>query len=96
MYDVNLPTKVIEKPVIDLSRLWKLYVDGSSNENGAGAGLVLISPKGHNIHCALHFEFPASNNEAEYEALIARLKLAQEMKVEMIELYSDSQLIVCQ
>ncbi|PON74930.1 Ribonuclease H [Parasponia andersonii] len=96
MYDVNLPTKVIKKPVIDLSSLWKLYVDGSSNENGASASLVLISPEGHNIHYALRFKFPVSNNEAEYEALIAGLKLAQKMKAEMIEVYSDSQLVVCQ
>ncbi|PON72858.1 Ribonuclease H, partial [Parasponia andersonii] len=95
-YDVNLPTGVLEKPASDTSKLWKLYVDGSSNENGAGAGIVLISLEGHNIHYALRFKFPTSNNEAEYEALIAGLKLAQEMKVEAIEVYSDSQLVVCQ
>ncbi|PON50978.1 Ribonuclease H, partial [Parasponia andersonii] len=95
-YDVNVPIEVIKKPTTDLSKLWKLYVDESSNENGAGAGLVLISPEGHNIYCALHFKFSASNNEAEYEALIARLKLAREMKVEMIEVYSNSQLVICQ
>ncbi|PON34666.1 Ribonuclease H, partial [Parasponia andersonii] len=95
-YDVDLPTRVLKKPASGTSKLWKLYVDGSSNENGAGAGLVLISPEGHNIHCALCFKFPVSNNEVEYEALIAGLKLAQEMKVEIIEVYSDSQLVVCQ
>ena len=88
-YNVNLSTEVIGKPALDLSRLWKLYVDGSSNENGAGAGLMLISLEGHNIHYAVRFRFPASNNEAEYEALIAGLKLAQDMKV-VIEVYSDS------
>ncbi|PON44644.1 Ribonuclease H, partial [Parasponia andersonii] len=75
-YDVDLPTRVLEKPASDTSKLWRLYVDGSSNENRAGAGIVLISPKGHNIHYALRFKFPALNNEAEYEALIAGLKLA--------------------
>ena len=48
------------------------------------------------MHCALRFGFKASNNEAEYEALIARLKLGKEMKVESLEIFSDSQLIVCQ
>ncbi|PON60684.1 Ribonuclease H [Parasponia andersonii] len=95
-YDVDLPTKVIEKPAMDLTKLWKLYIDGSSNENRAGAGLMLISPEGHNIHCALRFGFPASNNKAEYEALIAGLKLVQEMRVGMIKVYNDSKLVVCQ
>ena len=48
------------------------------------------------MHCALRFGFKAFNKEAEYEALIARLNLAKEMKVESLEIYSDSQLVVCQ
>ena len=71
-------------------------MDGSSNEGGLGAGLILVSPEGHQMHCALRFGFKASNNEVEYEALTARLNLAKEMKVESLEIYSDSQLDVCQ
>ena len=48
------------------------------------------------MHYALRFGFKASNNEAEYEALIAGLNLAKEMKVKSLKIYSDSQLIVCQ
>ena len=48
------------------------------------------------MHYALRFKFKASNNEVEYEALIVRLKLAKEIKVESLEIFSDSQLIVCQ
>ena len=48
------------------------------------------------MHCAFKFGFKASNNEAEYEALIVGLKLAKEMKVESLDIFSDSQLIVCQ
>ena len=48
------------------------------------------------MHCALRFEFKASNNEAKYEALIAVLKLAKEMKVESLKIFNDSQLVVCQ
>ena len=47
------------------------------------------------MHCAFRFGFKASNNEAEYEALIAGLNLAKEMKVESLEIYSDFKLIVC-
>ena len=75
---------------------WGLYVDGSSNEGGSGADLILVSPEGHQMHCTLIFGFKASNNEAEYEALIAGLKLAREMRVESLEIYRDSQLIVYQ
>ena len=48
------------------------------------------------MHYALRFGFKASKNEAEYEALIAGLKLAKEMRVESLDIYSDSQLVVCQ
>ena len=65
-------------------------MDGSSNEVGSRVGLILVSPEGHQMHCALRFGFKASNNEAEYEALIARLNLAKEMKIESLEIYSDS------
>ena len=48
------------------------------------------------MHCALRFIFKAANNKVEYEALIAGLKLAKEMKVESLEIFSDFQLGVCQ
>ena len=73
-----------------------MYVDGSSNEGRSGAGLILVSPEGHRIHYALIFEFKALNNEAKYEALIAGLNVTKEMKVESLEIYSDSQLVVYQ
>ena len=82
-------------PVTKLLK-WELYLDGSSNEGGSGAGLFLVSPEGYQMHYALRFGFKASNNEAEYEVLIAGLKLAREIKVESLEIYSDSQLVVCQ
>ena len=48
------------------------------------------------MHCVLRFRFKASNNEAEYKALIAILNLTKEMKVKFLEIYSDSQLVICQ
>ena len=47
---------------------------------------MLVSPEGHRMHCSLRFGFKASNNEAEYEALIAGLKLVKEMIVESLEI----------
>ena len=75
---------------------WELYVDGASNEYGAGAGIILVSPEGHRIHSVLRFKFNASNNEAEYEALLAGLRIARELKVEHLGIVSDSQLVVNQ
>ena len=80
---------------IELSK-WKLYVDGSSNENGSRAGLMLISPENHRISNALRFTFKASNNEAEYEALLAGLRLTEELLVESFWIFSDSKLVVSQ
>ena len=55
---------------------------------------MLISPKGYKIYYALHFRFKASNNEVEYEALIAGLRLAKELQACIIQIYCDSQLVV--
>ena len=63
---------------------WKLYVNGSSGKAGARAGILLVSPDGHNLNSVLHLEFKASNNAAEYEALLAGLRLAQEMKAKKL------------
>ncbi|XP_024024069.1 uncharacterized protein LOC112092339 [Morus notabilis] len=75
---------------------WKLYVNGSSNDNGSGAGLVLHTPEGHKVTSAVKFKFPASNNEAKYEALLTGLRLAEHLKAENLDIFSDSQLIVNQ
>lgn len=72
------------------------YVDGAVNSNGAVAGIELVSPEGHRLHSSIHFDFRATNNDAEYEALISGLKLALEMKVENIRVFSDSMLVVWQ
>ncbi|XP_056864059.1 uncharacterized protein LOC130511199 [Raphanus sativus] len=75
---------------------WTLYVDGSSNVRGAGMGLVLTSPTGESASRAVCCNFKSTNNEAEYEAVIAGLTLAKQMGVEDIQVFSDSQLIISQ
>lgn len=63
-------------------------------EARARASLVLESTEAHKIHYALRFGFKISNNEAKYKALITRLRLAKELKVEAIDIYNESQLVV--
>ena len=70
--------------------IWKLSIDGAANAQGSGVGLILTSPKGMDIEYALRFGFQASNNEAEYEAVIAGLNLAHSMEVDHLEVCRDS------
>ncbi|GJS48884.1 reverse transcriptase domain-containing protein [Tanacetum coccineum] len=88
--------KVKEKEVSDLSNEWKLYTDRASSPIGAGAGLMLIDLAGKEYTYALRFEFETTNNEAEYEALLARLHIAQEMEITKVAIFLDSQLVVNQ
>ncbi|XP_027075861.2 uncharacterized protein [Coffea arabica] len=75
---------------------WTLYVDGSSNGDGYGAGLLLEGPQGEVCSYALRFGFPATNNEDEYKALIAGLQLARRLGAQQIHVRSDSQQVVRQ
>ena len=49
---------------------WEVYVDGALNQKGLGVGLVLTSPEKVVIEKSLRLDFPATNNEAEYKALL--------------------------
>ncbi|GJU05659.1 reverse transcriptase domain-containing protein [Tanacetum coccineum] len=75
---------------------WKLYTNGGSSSDGSGAGLMLIDPKGKEYTYALRFEFETTNKEAEYEALLAGLRIAQEMEIVNLAIFVDSQLLVNQ
>lgn len=89
-------TRPVEEPASSVFPIWELYVNGSSSKHGSGAGVLLISLEEHKIPYALRFRFKVTNNEAEYEALVASLRLAREVKAEWLAIFSDSQLVVCQ
>ncbi|BFG30870.1 hypothetical protein CerSpe_171440 [Prunus speciosa] len=76
--------------------MWKFPVDGASDQKGAGAGVVIITLDGTLLEQAITLGFLASNNEAEYEALLAGLRLAKELSIKKLAIYSDSQLITNQ
>lgn len=76
--------------------MWTLFVDGAASEEGSGAGLLFQSPEGSEITYALRFDWRATNNEAEYEALITGLKLAKKMGEEEVKGFSDSKIVVHQ
>ncbi|KAG7529513.1 Reverse transcriptase domain [Arabidopsis thaliana x Arabidopsis arenosa] len=87
---------VLGTPEQPENQTWKLYVDGSSSKQGSGVGIKLESPTSEILEQSFRLLFNASNNEAEYEALIAGLRLAQGVGAEEVVAYCDSQLVVNQ
>ena len=77
-------------------RPWKVFVDGASNAMGDGAGIVIITPKGIRLEHSFRLGFKASNNEAEYEAVLAGLRAVLHLGAKDVEIYSDSRLVVYQ
>ncbi|XP_068504510.1 uncharacterized protein [Phaseolus vulgaris] len=75
---------------------WVLSVDGSSNQQGSGAGIILEGPNGVLIEQSLRFAFKDSNNQVEFEALIAGILLAKEMGAKVLVAKSDSLLVTGQ
>ncbi|XP_077245948.1 uncharacterized protein LOC143885765 [Tasmannia lanceolata] len=100
MHSRGTEAEVIPSPAEqDLSTdepLWEVYVDGSSNKGGCGAGLILTGPDSFTADYALRFGFRASNNEPEYEALLTGMNLAVQVKAQRLRAYCDSQLVTNQ
>ena len=74
----------------------RVYIDGAANHRGSRMGLVLISPERIIIEKFLRLGFSATNNEAEYEALLVGMTLVQKMGGKALEIFSDLRLIVGQ
>nr|GFD04066.1 reverse transcriptase domain-containing protein [Tanacetum cinerariifolium] len=79
-----------------LNKSRTLFTDGLSCVDGSGAGLILTNPEGTEFTYALRFQFAASNNEAEYEALIAGLRITAQMRVQNVHVSVDSKLVANQ
>jgi hypothetical protein len=88
--DTQLPTAPIQP------ELWTMYFDGLVMKTGAGAGLLFISPLGKHLRYVLRLHFPASNNVAEYEALVNGLRITIELGVRRLDAHGDSQLVIDQ
>jgi ribonuclease HI len=88
--DTQLPTAPIQP------ELWTMYFGGSLMKIGAGAGLLFISPLGKHVRYVLRLHFLASNNVAEYEALVNGLRITVELGVRRLDARGDSQLVIDQ
>nr|GEW43787.1 reverse transcriptase domain-containing protein [Tanacetum cinerariifolium] len=77
----------------ELLNPWTLFTDGSSCVDSSRAGLILTNPEGAEFTNAIRFRFNATNNEAEYEALIVGLRIAKQMGVKNLQTNVDSRLV---
>jgi ribonuclease HI len=73
-----------------------MYFDGSLKLEGAGAGVLLISPKSGQLKYVLQIFWKVSNNEAEYEALLHGLRLAASLGIKRLLVYDDSAVVINQ
>lgn len=75
---------------------WTLFFDGSVCTHGCGIGLVIISPRGACFEFAYTIKLYATNNQAEYEAVLKGLQLLKEVEAGAIEIMGDSLLVISQ
>jgi ribonuclease HI len=71
-----------------------MYFDGALNLEGAGAGVSLISPQGEQLKYVLQIHYKASNNRAEYEALIHGLRIAVSLGIKRLLAFGDSKVVI--
>lgn len=76
--------------------IWQVYVDGASNCQGIGVGIILISLEGIRMEKSFRLGFPTFNNEVKYEALLAGLRMSKQVGEDRVQLYCDSRLVVSQ
>jgi ribonuclease HI len=77
-------------------KIWTLYFDGSRNKEGAGPSFLLIDLHGNRMMNAYFLEFECINNVDEYEAIMQGLRKALDLQVKCIEVFRDSQIVICQ
>ena len=88
--------KSVDQIVVQELLQWKVYVDGVANQKGSGVGLILISPEKLVVEKSLRLGFSATNNEAEYEALLEGMSIIHRIEGRSVTIFSDSRLVVGQ
>jgi ribonuclease HI len=75
-----------------------IYTDGGARNNPgpAGIGAVLLDEKGNEVDSISEYIGKATNNQAEYKAIIAGVKKAKDLDAEELECFLDSELVVKQ
>ena len=73
---------------------WIIHVDGLSTQHAGGIGVVLQSPEGDRLKHKVRLQYPTTNNEVEYEAILKGLELATSVEAKSILILGDSQLVM--
>ena len=96
------PLQIRKKPISPhgnpppITFVWKIFFDGASYKDGACIGIVFVSPTQETISLSQKLEFEATNNVAEYEALVLGLRAAKDMGIKEIVVFGDAELIIQQ
>uniref|UniRef100_A0A2N9HC52 Uncharacterized protein n=1 Tax=Fagus sylvatica TaxID=28930 RepID=A0A2N9HC52_FAGSY len=90
----NIP--ICDRELIEDTDWWRLYVNEASNDKGAGTEVVIIKLNGLVIEQSIQLDFKASNNEAEYEAVLAGLNSTKVLGARNLHLHCDSLLVTSQ
>lgn len=94
---IVLPNDKVDQNIGDLKdKVWYMYFDGASSRHGKGARIILKSPLGHIFKFVYRLEFEATNNVAKYEALLLSLELAKALRVKLLSIKGDSDLVIMQ
>jgi hypothetical protein len=80
----------------ETTEVWRMYFDGSLKLQGAGTGILFTAPRGEHLRYALQLLFLASNNAAEYEALIHGLNIVISLGIRRLMVYGDSLVVISQ
>ncbi|XP_042942589.1 uncharacterized protein LOC122276744 [Carya illinoinensis] len=86
----------LEEVIAPSRKPWVLFIHGSSCRIGGGQGIHLLSPDGRERYYMVTLAFKVTNNEVEYEALIAGLSVATLIGAIEVDTRSDSQVVVNQ
>ena len=78
---------------VEINASWSVHTDISSNRRAGGASVVIQTPEGDKIKCMIRLDFPTTNNEAEYEVLVAGLDLTKAVGDENVVVHCDSQVV---
>ena len=73
-----------------------MYFDGAVKQYGYGTWILLITPEGSHIPLAIKLNFEATNNMVEYKACIAEMEALWELRVNEVEVFGDSTLVIAQ
>jgi ribonuclease HI len=96
------PSQIRKQPLFDHgtpppnTSIWKMFFDRASSSEGAGAGVVFMSPSQETISLSYKLEFETTNNVAEYEALVLGMRAAKEMGIREMAMFGDAELIIQQ